>query len=237
MNRPRRSSLGRCGGALAPFALLACAAVCRGAEIAPPAQGEGLDGLFDDITSNMALIEKMLNRKESGEECQSSQKQVVGKIDKLIEALRKMQCSASGGGGSSSSQPQDGKESKDREAEKKRRELEKMEGRTPEGKKPGAPDGAQPEPGKEPTPADGELRKDGKEQPGKLPNDDVKKATPPPAGVAGPLTEKSGTGGWGFLPGEVRALIEASGRPGVPAKYEGIIRRYFERLSEGDETK
>ncbi|HAK94091.1 MAG TPA: hypothetical protein DCM87_03555 [Planctomycetes bacterium] len=235
MNRSRRSSFG--GGALAPLVLLACAALCRGAEIAPPAPGEGLDGLFDDITKNIALIERMLNRKESGEECQSLQKQVVSDIDELIEALRKMQSSSSGGGGSSSSQPQDGKESEDQKAEKKRRELEKMEGRKPEGKKPGAPEGAKPEQGKEPQPADGELRKDGKEQPGKLPNDDVKKAAPPPAGVAGPLTEKGGTGGWGFLPGEVRALIEASGRPGVPAKYEGLIRRYFERLSEGDTTK
>lgn len=216
MNRSRKSSFG--GGALAPLALLVCAAVCRGGEIAPPAPGEGLDALFDDITKNMALIERMLNNKESGEKCQSAQKEVVSKIDELIEALKKMQSTESGGG-SSSSQPQDGKESKGQEAEKKRREIEKMEGRRPEDGK----QSAQPE--------------SGKERPDKLPNDDVKKASPPPAGVAGPLTEKGGSGGWGFLPGEVRALIEASGRPGVPAKYEGLIRRYFERLSEGDTTK
>jgi len=232
MNRPGRSSVVR--GALA---LLAWAAVVRGAAARPHAHGPGPDALFDDITRNIALIEPMLNRKHSGEECRGSQKQVVAKIDELIEELRKMQASSSGGGGSSASQPRDGKQSGDQEAEKKRRELEKMEGRRPENKRPGASEDEERDSRKRTEPAGGELREDGKEQAGKLPNDDVKKAPPPPAGVAGPLTEKSGTGGWGFLPGEVRALIEASGRPGVPAKYEGLIRSYFERLSEGDRTK
>ena len=93
MNRPGRSSVVR--GALA---LLAWAAVVRGAAVEPPAQGPGVDALFDDITRNMALIERMLNRKDSGEECRGSQKQVVAKIDELIEELRKMQASSSGGG-------------------------------------------------------------------------------------------------------------------------------------------
>jgi hypothetical protein len=244
MKRPRKSRR-------MPLAAALClAVVCRAAaEQPPPLEAgkqapQGLEELFGDITRNMDLIEQMLNRKDSGESCQGSQKELVGKIDKLIEELKKRQQSMSGGGGGgdSSSQPKGGKGSKDQQAEKKQRELEKMQGRTPKDQSAQKQGGKKTEPGKEQ--GKGEPQKSGEQKSGepkdgkeKVPNDEVdaKKALPP--GEAGPLAEKRGAGGWGFLPGEVRALIEASGRPGVPAKYEEIIKRYFQRLSEGDKTK
>ena len=72
---------------------------------------------------------------------------------------------------------------------------------------------------------------------GKVPNTRSGKEKPPPAKIAGPLTEKKGTVGWGFLPGEARALLDGSRRTGIPAKYAEMIRRYFERLSTGAKRK
>ncbi len=236
MRRPRKSRCAACAVAV----LIAGARVLCGGEAEPPAPAApgqevraGLESLFGDITRNMDLIEQMLNRKDSGADCQGSQQQLVGKIDKLIEELKKRQ-SSSGGGSSGSDQSKGGKDSRNQEAEKKQRELEKMQGRAPKDKSAQQQGGKKPEPGKE---EKGTLDKDGKEEQGKAPNDGVDAKKPLPPGEGGPLNERSGTGGWGFLPGEVRALIEASGRPGVPAKYEGIIKRYFQRLSEGDKTK
>ena len=194
---------------------------------AGPAPGGGaaargnaaLEELFGDIARNMDLIERMLQDRDSGPACQGAQHDVVKQIDKLIEELRERQQSAGGGGGAMDDR--DSRSQGEQQAEKQQRDVEGQEGRKPLPEKPGGESG-------EAEPQD----PSGKESDGQSPHDAQRDGRLPRAQVEGPLTEKDGVGGWGFLPGEIRALLESRGRTGVPPKYEGIIRRYFERLSD-----
>lgn len=216
--RTSSAGAGRAAAWLSTAAIAFLVAVgLDGAQVPPAAdtgrQEDELVELFGEISRNMGLIEEMLKKRESGPSCQGSQQELVEQIDELVEELKKRQCSGSGGGGGQSQKPQSSaEEQKDQQAQEKQEAGERREGRKPQ-------QGAAKEQGE-------------REKQGKAPNVRRGDEKPPPAGVGGPLTEKQGGAGWGFLPGEVRALLDASGRNGVPPKYAEVIRRYFERLSE-----
>ncbi len=184
----------------------------------PQAAAEKLLELFGEISRNMSLIEEMLKKKESGEACQNTQSEVSKRMDELVEELKKLQQCCSSGAGSPRNRNQQSspdKKKKDQKAGKKRRASAKQEGRKPMSSKP-------------------RKKQTGE---GKVPN--VRKARDkvPPSGVAGPLSPKKGASGWGFLPGQIRALLDSEGRSGVPPRYADLIRRYFERLSEEPREK
>lgn len=195
----------------------------------PPAEdpGKKVNNLFNDITRNMKRIEDMLNKKQSGSETQKQQKALTHKMDDLIEALQKMQQSSQSGGGGGSSQDKQqksgGSQGKDQKAEEHQRKNEGGKQGKEELQKRGK------EQAKDQVQGENEKPKDGKGQTG-----EEQKRAP---GEMNPESGQSGGanrfgGGWGFLPGEIRALLRARGRSGVPQKYADIIRRYFERLSE-----
>jgi hypothetical protein len=172
--------------------------------------------LLGGISRNMELIEELLQKKDSGPACQNKQKTLTEQLDVLIEELQKRQQSCGQGGGQGQQQQQQ-ESQEDQKASKNRQDVGKQEGRKPK---------------------TGPAKKVGeKESPGKVPNVRRARENPPEPGSADPLTEKRGAGGWGFLPGEVRAQAEAEGRTGIPAKYAEMIRRYFERLSEPSEAE
>jgi len=198
--------------------LFALAVTVSGAEPVPGKEkqedGKKVSGLFSEISKNMKLIEKMLNQKKSGKECQNQQKNLVDQIDKLIDGLQKMQKSSGQGGGKKSEQKQSGgkPQSRDQKAGEQQRKLEKQtKGKSDKQK---------------------QVKGEKKETKGKTEEEQKRGAgDPPPVDNKGGKGHK-GSGGWGFLPGEVRALLRSRGRSGVPLKYAEIIRRYFERLSE-----
>ncbi len=198
-----------------------------GGEAVKQAEGEGKQNkllkLFSDITGNMELIEEMLKKRESGPGCQGSQRKLVTRIDELVEELKKCQCSG-GGGGRGKNMPQHSEQENEEQKASKKRAKSQQQGRKPQQGK-NQPD----------------SKKGGKqgerERPGKVPNVRKGDEKPSPVGVEGPLTEKRGTAAWGFLPGEVRALLEAGRRNSLPSKYVEVIRRYFQRLSEENQTK
>ena len=215
--------------------LVWCCVVGAAAGPAPAGNGEAsaeeakkLVELVGDITENMELIEEMLKQKDSGPATQGKQQGIVKQLDELVEELKKHQCESSGGGGGGEQQKQE-KSQEDQKAEQRRRQMEQMGGRQPKGgKKSGKKQGGK---GKEKSGAKKEPGGE-KEQPGKVPN--VKKGFEKgkESSVAGPLTEKKQYGGWGFLPGEIRALLKGNVNEGPPPRYAELLRRYFERLSQ-----
>jgi len=179
--------------------------------------GRKLLDLFGRIAKNMQLIEKLLKKRDVGPSVKQSQQEVLRTIDELIEELKKRQqcCQGSGGGSQMQRQTSSSKNQQDQQASKKRRPGEKQSGRKPKTGKAGRR----------------------KESQGKVPNVRRAREEPPPAKVGGPLTGKRGSGGWGFLPGEVRALLDAAGRTSLPQRYAELIRLYFERLSKTSSQK
>ncbi len=171
--------------------------------------------LFGDISKNMETIEKMLNRKQSDAACKEKQNNVVSQLDELIEQLKNLQQSSSSSSGGGGQQKQGGKQkqsSGDQKAEKQQRKIEEQKGRKP---------------------GDEKQKGGKKETSGKTEEEQNKVEGEPPEGTKGAAgSEKKRPGGWGFLPGEIRALYRSHGRDGLPARYMEVIRRYFERLSK-----
>lgn len=171
-----------------------------------------------EIARLMEKIRNDLSQKQTGDATQGSQKEVVKKIEDLIDKINKG-CGKSGcqnsGGSSGQSQGQQSlskqQSQKKSGSDQKRQENEKQSV-NPDQKKEPCKEDKQKSNGKVPNT---------KREPGKLP--DSKTAT---------LAEKAEVlEKWGFLPPKLVEQMRSSSGKEYPAEYKDIISRYYERLS------
>ncbi len=200
------------------------------------------DKLHQDSKANLKeiirLMEKVrgdLSKNKTGEPVQSDQKEVVRKIDELIDKIN--QSCENGGGAcdkdSGQSQGQDQKNSRRKKqtgADSQRQESEKQK-TVQQNQKQGQKKSQQKEQGgeeqKKQTKPGGEPR-----DPGKVPNNEVADGKLPPASST-TLAEKAAfLDRWGLLPKKIVEQMRDSTGKEYPAEYREIISRYYEKLSE-----
>lgn len=184
----------------------------------PGLDTDPLKQLMDEIARNMKTIEALLNRRETGGQCQDLQAATVRKIDELIEELQK-QSSCSSSGSCSSGQPQPGQQgqasrSGDQQRSESQRQLEERAAQ--QRKQPGGSSG------------DPESTE-------KVPNNETREVARPARETEGELRERAGVGRWGRLPGKVVEQMYDNGKRKLPERYRVLLEEYFRRLplSEG----
>ena len=186
--------------------------------------GQGLGGGMDEITKltreiseNMKAIEKLLDKKDTGEQTQSTQSATIEQIEKLIVLVEAASSSSSGGGGGSSGKPQSSSgQEKDQQRSQKNRSMSQEQKQEEGGKKPQS-SGSEPEDSPQPT-------KNNQTSEGELPPEDE-----------GELNDKAdGRGRWGRLPRTEIEKMYDNGRRQLPEKYRILLEEYFRRLPTED---
>ncbi len=183
---------------------------------------------LDEIRRMLDEIQKDLAGKKTGGATQKQQKEVVQKMNQLIEKLAE-ECSRCNSGSSgqsqqasqSSSQQKQGKDKKPGQgAARKNQDQVKSSRQQQE---------AQQQKEQQAKNANG---KDGKEQPGKVDNNNAADGQKPD-NSSGELADRVRKGKkWGLLPPKIRDAIGSVNPKTAPSEYLEIIRSYYRRISE-----
>lgn len=178
---------------------------------------------LDEIRRMLDEIQKDLAGKKTGGATQKQQKEVVQKMNQLIEKLAE-ECSRCNSGSSgqsqqasqSSSQQKQGKDKKPGQgAARKNQDQVKSSRQQQEAQQ-----------------AKNANGKDGKEQPGKVDNNKAADGQKPD-NSSGELADRVRKGKkWGLLPPKIRDAIGSVNPKTAPSEYLEIIRSYYRRISE-----
>ncbi len=184
------------------------------------------------------LMEKVrgdLSKSKTGEPVQNDQREVVRKIDELIDKINQ---GCSGGGAcdknSGQSQGADQKNSQRKKqsgADSQRQESEKQKTAQQNQKKQGQKKDQDKEQSSE------EQKKQKKpggdpRDPGKVPNNQLADRKLPPADSLTLAEKEAFIARWGLLPKKIVEQMRDSTGKEYPAEYREIISRYYEKLSE-----
>jgi hypothetical protein len=185
--------------------------------------GEGdFQDVFERIGKNMRLAEDRLDNKELGDGLRAIQGDIVKDLDALIKGQQQQQ--QSGGGGSSSSRDSGGPQQSNQGGGSRRQQKQQ----TPVGMR-------------------NQPRRD--QGSGQVARNDWTPRTPKGSGSTnnptGPGQEDKGSSAsplddvakqikdaWGHLPAAKRAEMDAYAREKFMTKYDDLIRKYYETLSE-----
>ena len=173
---------------------------------------EGEENL-KEINKLLDEVQKNLASKETGSPTQEKQKNVVERMNKLLENLE--QCCRSSGGKSGNQQTSMDQKQQKADEEQKKKEQEKLR----QGQKLQA---------QQPKPQGEKERNDAK-----VDNDRKADETPPEA-KAGSLRDVilEGARRWGLLPPKLRDEVLFSPGKEAPREYIEIISKYYQRMSE-----
>jgi hypothetical protein len=177
--------------------------------------------LIEEGEKNLGEINKLLDQiqegmagRKTGTLVQGKQKEVVERLDKLIENLGKCSsCSSSSGQSSEKKSQQQGQqksENEERQASSKNQKMEAQQQKSEEKK----------------------SRTEKNEEKGKVANNRAEDA-PPPDAKAGSLRDRiSQARRWGVLPSKIAESMLFSGGKEAPHEYREIISRYYKRMTE-----
>ena len=186
---------------------------------------------LDEIRRMLDEIQKGLAGKKTGGATQKQQKEVVQKMNQLIEKIAE-ECSRGGKGGGgqpnqsqkpSSGEQQQGQQAKSQKqgASRENQDQVKSSRQQQEAEQQAREEQARKAKGK-----------DGQEQPGKVPNNDAGDGQKPENSAA-ELANRTRKGKkWGILPPKIREAIGSVNPKTAPSEYLEIIRSYYRRISE-----
>jgi hypothetical protein len=199
----------------------------KGGRVTTPEEHEALhkklaaesEANLKEIQKLMEKVQQNLSQKQTGDSTQNDQREVVKRLQELIDKVGKG-CSSCSSSQESQSQSQGQESEKDKQAKKKQGGSEKE--RKENEKQLAKPDQKDQKNGGKRDPKDnGKVENDRKEL-GKLPP--AKSAT---------LAEKADIlQRWGLLPKRVVEQMRNSNGKEYPAEYRQIISRYYEKLSQ-----
>ena len=178
---------------------------------------EGEENL-KEIQRLLDEIEKNLAQKKTDPATQAKQKQVVERMNKLIEEIGK-QCSECSSSSSSSSSKKDQASQKQKESSSKKQKAEDEE----ESKKKSAEEKMQ---------AQREKPESEKESKGKVDNDRVQDDVPPDAKVGALREELRERARWGLLPPKLAEEMLLSTGKDLPPEYREFISKYYKRMND-----
>jgi hypothetical protein len=166
-----------------------------------------------EIAKLMEKIRNDLSQKQTGDRTQADQKEVVKKIDELIEKAGKGCQSCSGSSGSEKDQKEkQSKKNQQAGSEKQRQENEQQNTK----------------PGQEKQSA----QKNEPKQDGKVPNDRRREGALPPSKGGNLADPSSNSELWGRLPKRVVEQMRNSTGKDYPPEYRELISRYYRKMSE-----